>query len=372
MIKHTDPTRLSWRKRAALELWRFHRAIETKQHELRYLFWECTLRCNFYCKHCGSDCLQDSLLPDMPLSDFLGVLDREIIHLQDPRKVLIVLTGGEPTLRLDLLECGRSFQERGFAWGMVTNGWTFEENLWNKWVGAGLRSLTVSFDGIEEVHDQFRSHKGAYKKALQALQWAATRPELTFDAMTTLTPQSLPQLPLIRDTLISSGIKRWRLDRVFPKGRALQHPELFLSNEQYAEMLCFIRQTRLKGSIRVDSGCDGFFGEWEGHIRHAPFFCRAGINVGSVLADGSISACPSLRADYIQGNIYQNSFRDIWDNKFQIMRDRRWAKTGECSDCKHWKFCNGNGLHLRDEKSGKLAYCHLQQLKLGLYPELRS
>ena len=28
-------------------------------HRLTYLFWECTLRCNLSCRHCGSDCVKD-------------------------------------------------------------------------------------------------------------------------------------------------------------------------------------------------------------------------------------------------------------------------------------------------------------------------
>ena len=30
------------------------------RHDLAYLFWECTLRCNLECRHCGSDCLRDA------------------------------------------------------------------------------------------------------------------------------------------------------------------------------------------------------------------------------------------------------------------------------------------------------------------------
>lgn len=35
-------------------------------------------------------------------------------------------------------------------------------------------------------------------------------------------------------------------------------------------------------------------------MRDTFFACRAGISVGSVLIDGAISACPSIRADYHQ------------------------------------------------------------------------
>ena len=38
------------------EVWRQYRHNYAKMHPLRTLFWECTLRCNMHCRHCGSDC----------------------------------------------------------------------------------------------------------------------------------------------------------------------------------------------------------------------------------------------------------------------------------------------------------------------------
>jgi hypothetical protein len=36
-------------------------------------------------------------------------------------------------------------------------------------------------------------------------------------------------------------------------------------------------------------------------------------------------------------------------------------KTGECADCRFWKWCEGNGMHLRD-KDGSLMMCHLKRI----------
>ena len=53
----------------------------------------------------------------------------------------------------------------------------------------------------------------------------------------------------------------------------------------------------------------------------------------SVLADGAISACASIRSDYHQGNIYRDSLMDVWNTRFRPYRDREWMRTGECADC---------------------------------------
>ena len=88
-----------------------------REHPLRDLFWECTLRCNMSCRHCGSDCLKESQIPDMPFADFLPVLDEVAAHC-DPAQVMVQTVGGEPLVRPDLMDCGRAITERGFMWGL--------------------------------------------------------------------------------------------------------------------------------------------------------------------------------------------------------------------------------------------------------------
>ena len=56
-------------------LFRVFRKNETEIHELNYLFWECTWRCNLSCRHRGSDCKAESNVSDMPFADFLRALE---------------------------------------------------------------------------------------------------------------------------------------------------------------------------------------------------------------------------------------------------------------------------------------------------------
>lgn len=350
------------RRKIALELFRGYRFLQTRFPDLSYLFWECTLRCNLDCKHCGSDCLRESNTPDMPLADFLGVLDKLRPKI-DPSRTIVVLTGGEPLMRSDLEECGKEFQKRGHPWGFVTNGYAMTPARFQSFLAAGLRSMTVSLDGLEESHDFFRGRAQSFRRAMETIAMAAATPGLEFDVVTCVNQKNLSELPAMRQMLIGLGLKRWRIATVFAKGRARQHDILFLDDNQFAQVFAFIQETRAQGKILASYGCEGFLGSLEGEVRSSPFFCRAGVNIGSVLADGSISACPSLRADYIQGNIYKDDFWTVWTKKFQIMRNRKWAKTGACKTCKDWKYCHGNGLHLRDEKTGELLLCHMERLR---------
>jgi radical SAM protein with 4Fe4S-binding SPASM domain len=96
-------------------------------------------------------------------------------------------------------------------------------------------------------------------------------------------------------------------------------------------------------------------------VRDYFYQCYAGGNVASVLADGAISACPSIRANFNQGNIYKDDFMDVWNNRFQPFRNREWARKGLCSDCSLFRYCEGNGMHLHDDE-GKLLVCHYRRI----------
>jgi radical SAM protein with 4Fe4S-binding SPASM domain len=90
-------------------------------------------------------------------------------------------------------------------------------------------------------------------------------------------------------------------------------------------------------------------------------FCASGVNVASILYDGSISGCLSMRYDYSQGNIYNDSFMEVWNNRFVNYRNHSWMKTGVCEKCEVWRWCEGNGLHLRDNK-GDLLLCNYNKM----------
>lgn len=350
---------LDARHRLALELHRAQAQRVVKSHPLRQLFWECTLRCNLNCRHCGSDCKHVSAVKDMPKEDFLRVLD-EVRRVEDSHKVMVILTGGEPLMRTDLEECGRAIYEKEFPWGMVSNGLALTRTRLDGLLASGLRAITISLDGLEEEHEWMRGVPGSFARAANAIEMVSATPDLVSDVVTCVNRHNYDKLPEIREFLWSIGVTAWRLFTVFPVGRAAQDPELQLSREQFRGLMEFIKSSRKKG-LNISYGCEGFLCNYEGEVRDHFFFCRAGVTVGSVLADGAISSCPSIRADYYQGNIYKDNFMDVWENRFQPYRDRKWMRTGECADCKWFRYCLGNGMHLRDE-NGALILCHMKRM----------
>ena len=356
--------KLGLKKKIALELFRKYKKNQAKLHVLNYLFWECTLKCNLNCLHCGSDCTKNSEVKDMPFEDFIGVIDK-LTPTINPNKTMLVITGGEPLVRKDIEKCGMELYKRGYPWGLVTNGLLLTKERFKSLIDSGLSSITVSLDGFEESHNWLRNDKRSFKSAFDAAKLLASSKNLKYDIVTCVNKKNFGELNTFKELLISIGIKEWRIFTIFPTGRAKNNEQLQLSAKQFKELFDFIKQTRTENKIKLNYGCEGFLGEYEGDVRDNFFICGAGINTASVLIDGSISACPSLRNNFIQGNIYKDDFVDVWNNRYQKYRDRSWTKIGICADCDSFKYCEGNGLHLRDEKTNELAFCHLKRIEEG-------
>ena len=352
---------LGLRRLLSLEISRILQDDAVEKHRLVHLFWECTLRCNLACRHCGSDCKASAACKDMPMEDFARVLDSVAAEM-DPHKVMVNVTGGEPLMRADLEKCGRMMYEKGFPWGIVTNGLALTPERYKRLLQSGLRAMTISLDGIGEDHDWMRGRAGSYERAVAAIRMVIESGAIEFDVVTCVNARNFPRLAEIRDLLVGLGLKRWRLFTVFPVGRGATDPELQITNAQFRSLMEFIRDTRREGRISASYGCEGFLGRYEGDVRDHFYFCSAGVGVGGVLCDGSISACTSIRSDYSQGNICRDDFMEVWNTRFQKYRDRSWMRTDDCAGCRYWKYCRGNGMHLRDAE-GKLILCHLKRIQ---------
>ena len=347
-------------------LHRAFRANETAVHELNYLFWECTTRCNLHCRHCGSDCFAASRDVDMPLEDFLRAFDT-IPAAGRAHPFTVILTGGEPLLRPDIADIGKALRGRGVGWSIVSNGWFYDEAMHRKLMSAGLGALTISLDGLEAAHDWMRGRAGSYARAERAIALAAVEPRLAFDVVTCVNKRNFKELDALHDRLEALGVKQWRIFTIIPIGRAAEDPEMHLSDAEFTALMDFIAAKRHprpdRGSMKVTFSCEGYLGRYENKVRDVPYFCHAGINIASVLIDGRICACPNIDRDaFSQGNIYEDSLYEVWEKRFQPFRDRSWTRRGRCAGCKVWRDCLGNGMHNWHGDCAEVLNCHFSKI----------
>jgi radical SAM enzyme (rSAM/lipoprotein system) len=357
--------KINWQKRLSLNLFRLYKDSQNQLHDLKYLFWECTLRCNLRCLHCGSNCgIENS--NDLPYPAVV----KELIKIKKMvgRKLPnVVITGGEPLMRKDIEMFGSEISDLGYRWGLVTNGLLLDNERLTNLVKSGLSSITISLDGLKDSHNWLRNNDLSFDRTIKAINLVTKYEDLIFDVATCITDKNINELDKIHDLLLDLQVKNWRLFTIDPIGRAANNKELNCTGKGLTHTLEFIRKVKKLKGINVNYGCDGFLGNYEGEVREEFFFCKAGINIASILHDGSISACPNINKKLIQGNILHESLTQVWNTGYQPFRNRDWTKTSQCAACENYTYCLGNGICLRDIENEKVMRCHAKMLN-NTYP----
>ena len=336
---------------------------KVKEHKLTRLYWECTSRCNLNCLHCGTYCRMLPDLSDMPIDDFVQVLEN-VAKTENPLSVTVILTGGEPLLRKDLVECGRQIYSHGFPWGINTNGKLLSRELLMNLMAAGLLHVMIRLDGPEYEHNWLCGDKECFAHTQEAIRMVCEEKGLVCEVSTCVNQRNFDYLNELYALLRQLGVKHWRLYTAYPKGKAANNNDLMLDSYQLRELMEFIKKVRKEGVIDTYYGCEGFLGQYERQVRDDFYMCHAGVSTGSVLINGDITGCQNVSHKYSQGNIYEgDEFMDIWNTCFDVFRKRKWMHTGICTHCKAFKYCQGNGMHLRSD-DGDLLMCNYDRLNL--------
>jgi radical SAM protein with 4Fe4S-binding SPASM domain len=338
-----------------------------KTTPLQYLFWEATLRCNLGCLHCGSDCVRNDAAQDAELGGEVVKQElRSIAKSYPPENITFAIIGGEPLLREDIIGVGAYAAELGFNWGITTNGMLLTPGMIKRLKDAKLATISVSLDGVEADHDALRNCKGAHKVVTDAIRrLLSERFFQKFDVICCVSKINIDRLDEFMDEVVGLGIPAVRFTPVFSRGRASKSSSLILDKSDYLRMLDFIkRQRETQKQVKVYLSEEGYWGpEWECVVRDEFHYCASGIMIGSILHDGKVTGCPSVSRRFIEGNIKEASFVDIWQGQFSRYRqDREKTFSEKCSGCEHWVLCEGGGFHLLDQENASDSFCCLEKI----------
>ena len=359
-------TTVADRLRARL-VWERHTAKTdtlVAEHPLRYLFLEVTRRCNLACRYCGSSCSGKEPPGEMSIAEWTDVLE-QIAGDFEPSKVMVAVTGGEPLLKEGIFDLFRTLKRLGFRYGMVSNGQILDAAKARELVASGIGSISLSMDGVPEVNDALRG-KGAGAKVVAAighLRDAGYKGKL--EIISTITKPALARLDEMRSFVASLRVPLWRVAPVMPIGRAAENPELVPTADDVRALLEYVRSSRKDEMLpKPEFSEEGFLGNrFEGQVRPYLCQCRAGITIAGIRHDGRIGACPELPDCFDQGHVRTDRFKTVWEERYDLLRDRSWTKKGECADCKQYRFCRGGSLHLYGSPDESALRCLYLQCK---------
>ena len=332
---------------------------------------EITKRCNLACSHCINPGEKGKHKNELTFDEIKYIFDDIARHYHAPC-ICVGITGGEATVRKDLVKVVKHIVSLGFRVGVDSNAYNYGKNLnlVDQLVDAGMIAPTISIDGLEESHNFMRGKK-CYKEAMKALTYISGNYSSKHPTViSVVSPRNIDEIPTVFDIFADLGIKRGRISPTMDGGRAMANRETILSNEQYQNIIEWLIHKRLEYERNVfpmsigliDDGWTGL--KYEGVIRDDPVMCATGLSAVTIYHDGKIGACPHMNPELaIQGDLREESFDDVWTKKFELFRNKEWLKKGECKKCSQWDYCLGGAMHYRDVDGNmiKCPYLFLDQ-----------
>ena len=323
------------------------------EKDLRILLIEITQKCNAKCDQCGSRCDINSE-EKLSKEDILSAL-RDIKE-NIGTDVMINITGGEPLLRNDLCEIMTEVTNMGFDWGMVTNGTLLNDVNIEKLKKAGLKTITISVDGLRDTHDSLRHMPGSFDVIIENIKKIKKANFLDHLQVTfTANKRNVYEFPDLYEILDDLGLDSIRTSCIDMIGRAQDNTSLALELKDLRFLTKFANKVNASRRTHIEWGCPHFLND---QVNNRKFVCFAGIYAASILYNGDIFACPNIprREELIMGNILTDSFSKVWNEKFEVYRNREIKDY--CKDCKYVDDCQGDSFHTWDFDLDKPKFCY--------------
>lgn len=132
-----------------------------------------TYECNLDCKFCFLHFLgQDNLIKNEPYLTY-GEIEKIVFSLRR-KKTSFFLTGGEPTLRKDLIDIVKLIKENRFKCGIFTNAVSLGPAISEGLLKLNIDYLFFSLDGPRDIHDGLRG-QGRFEKTYSNIAHIAKR-----------------------------------------------------------------------------------------------------------------------------------------------------------------------------------------------------
>lgn len=318
--------------------------------------WNLTYRCNLACEHCYLDAggkpqvASESFADRSELSTegCFRVIDEIVSFAPD---CLLILTGGEPLVRRDIVDIIRYAASKELWVVVGTNGVKITESLAAILAREGVRGLALSLDALDEHrHDVFRRVRGAWRNTVEGAKILRAT-GLPFIVQTTVGRHNVAELRAIADFVDGElRAKVWNLYFLVPTGRGAHVSDMETSD--YDRVLAELRtiQKRFDGRMLVNAKCAPHYArvlvaEDPGGSTLKAYAggaggCPAGTHYLGIRPNGDVTPCPYL--PLFGGNLKEKSLTDIWRSSelFVAIRDRA-RLGGRCGACELSRACGG-------------------------------
>jgi MoaA/NifB/PqqE/SkfB family radical SAM enzyme len=321
-----------------------------------------TFKCNLTCSMCGQwgdngafKAFDNSILrKQLSFEEIKAVIDDLSTY-----KPNITLFGGEPMMYKDWTEVVQYIKSKGMRCNMVTNG-TLMSVYAERIIESGIDEIILSLDGTEDVHDETRGEEGTFRKLFKGVGDVAklrkerglASPKLNIN--TTLFETNYKNLEEIVEIAEEMGADNINFHHLLFINKTMydDHNQIFKENynqitpdwagfvwKELPEMdpEIVIRSVRdiekRKSGINVsvypnydDDEIRDYYSGFEFESTSYKNRCLSLWMTAYIMPDGAVR--PYHTMNFSPGNVTQNSFSEIWNNKIyrsyrQLVKKRK-------------------------------------------------
>ena len=215
------------------------------------VIWEVTRACQLACRHCRAEAAPGRDPDELSLSEARRLMDQVRSFGSPPP--LFILTGGDPFQRPDLFELVRYGASIGLPMSVSPSGTpTLTESNLRELRSAGAIAISLSLDGATaETHDGFRGVQGVFDWTVNAWE-TARRLGFKVQINTTVTPDTLDELPATLTRVREMGAMTWSVFFLVPMGRGSALGAL--TPDQMEDVLHFLYDADKIVSVKTTEG----------------------------------------------------------------------------------------------------------------------
>lgn len=260
-----------------------------------------------------------------------------IISLEDlgGNEIRLHFAGGEPLLKQGFLDLLEFASKRGFRTFIVTNGFFINEAIAGKIVRSGVEGISISLDSLnEDMHDFLRGVKGAYKQAIQAIDYLTKEEAKGIAILTIIMGSNLYDIVEIADWVernsnissiyfqaISQPIATLKDDEWYEKDEfSYLWPKDKIQLDSVIDQLIARKNKgyKISNSVRQFEMFKSYFKEPNKLYRG--MICTQGDYVIYIRPTGEVLLCGSMLPI---GNIRTDKIKELWNSQEAALRRKQ-------------------------------------------------
>ncbi len=319
---------------------------------------ELTHRCPLQCAYCSNPVELLKANCEMDTQGWISLFEQAA----DLGVLQVHLSGGEPTLRTDLVELIASLARRGVYTNLITAGVGIAEGRIEAFAEAGLDHIQLSFQGaFAATTEKIGNSRGAHEKKLEtARRVREVGLPLTINAP--IHRHNMEEVPDFIELALSLGAERLEIANVQYAGWALLNRQALMPEREAVERQVEIveeAQERLRGIMTIDFVTPDYFAIY-------PKPCMGGWarDAFMVAPDGTVLPC------HAAGTIKSLSFERFgdWDlsriwhesSAFNAFRGTDWMQE-PCRSCERqeidWGGCRCQAMAIAGDAAATDPAC---------------